>query len=78
MELNSNDDTYVITQDDRDAIRYAVIVGMQAVGEIERLRTVAGAKEALGKPWPEDAIPDHPTNEQETRSFARALVALGY
>lgn len=59
------------------AIRYALIVGLDSFGEIERVRNYAGFMGKHKDPLPDDAIPAHPTGSDETiGAFACALAYL--
>jgi hypothetical protein len=59
------------------AIRHALIVGLDSYGEVERLCEYAAAMESVGSPLPDSATPRHPTGSRETvGQFAAALARL--
>ncbi|MFT4197514.1 MAG: hypothetical protein QM601_06320 [Pseudoxanthomonas sp.] len=58
------------------SLRKAVVLGMVAVGEIERLQQLSEWAEMSGKPWPEEQRAIHPAGHELLADFADALYWL--
>lgn len=58
------------------SLRKAIILGMVATGEIERLQTLASLAALGGNPWPEEQRAIHPAGGEVLADFADALYWL--
>lgn len=69
--------TLSLDEEDVQAIRRALIIGLDSYGEIERVLGYADAMKTAGQELPKDAIPLHPTGSDQTIGFfASALACL--
>lgn len=77
-ELGAEPGSLILGAEEVKAIRYALLIGLDSYGEIERLRSYTRAMEQLGKELPKEAVPLHPTGSADTiGDFACALRYLG-
>lgn len=64
-------------EEEKDAIRKALLIGLDCFGEIERLINTVEVAELTGSEVPKELCPKHPTGAADTVSdFAYALRAL--
>lgn len=58
------------------SLRKAIVYGMVATGEIERLQRLSAFAEMGGEPWPEEQRAIHPAGHEILSDFADALYWL--
>ncbi|HYC38058.1 MAG TPA: hypothetical protein VEC19_16635 [Usitatibacter sp.] len=71
--------SFVLERDSIEAIRRALLTGLAAYGEVERLTNQVEVLKAINREVPEGLQVQHPTGSADTvREFAEALRMLEY